>query len=391
MRRRNFLKAAGVQAVASCLRFPAAWPFLSAQGQQLCKGEDQMIRELTSLIPQLMREAVVPGLSVALVTGGKLIWQKGFGVKNMQTREPVEVDTVFEAASVSKTVFAYYVLKLCENNVIGLDTPLSKYISTSFLGSDPQQDLITPRHVLSHTTGFQNIRSSDNPLKVQFKPGSQFDYSGEGYWYLQAVIARVHGREDPADCARYEADLKVCATDFDAALEQNILAPFGMQSSGYLWRDDFVGQSASPHDVAGKPRAKKRPTATDIARYGAMGELHTTCTDYGKFLIEVLDPRQPDRFRLSKQMHQQMLRPQVKLKEGEKIDGADSWALGWAIQERKTGDVFLHSGGQDGFRSLTMGSMSRKSGFVIFTNSDNGGKVIFHPKLAAVLNPLLSS
>lgn len=85
-----------------------------------------------------------------------------------------------------------------------------------------------------------------------------------------------------------------------------------------------------------------------------------------------------------------MLRPQIRLKEGEKIDGADAWALGWAIQQRKTGDVILHSGGQAGFRSLTMASVKRKSGFVMLTNGDNGGKVIFHQELGALLTELLA-
>ncbi|MCF0073011.1 beta-lactamase family protein [Dyadobacter sp. CY261] len=391
MRRRHFLKAAGMPAVASCLPSLADWSFLPGQpGKPPCDGE-KIVDDLTKIIPQLMQEAVVPGLSIALVTDGKLLWQRGFGLKNTETREPVGPDTVFEAASVSKTVFAYFALKLCEKNIIGLDTPLGKYVSTSFLGDDPQLDLITPRHVLSHTTGFQNIRSTDQPLKVHFKPGSQFDYSGEGYWCLQSVIARLHGREEPGECAQYEADLKVCATDFDAALKQNVLAPFGMEASGYLWRDEFAGKAASPHDVVGKPHIKKRPTAPDIARYGAMGDLHTTCGDYAKFLIEVLNPTTTDQFRLTRKMHSEMIRPQVKLKEGAKIDGADAWALGWAVQQRKTGDVILHSGGQNGFRSLTMGSVQRKSGFVMFTNSDNGGKVIFHPKLAIALDSLLVS
>lgn len=392
MRRRDFLKTAAMPAAARCLPFLPGLPFIPDESAgRPAPDIGQIIDELTRLLPELMRESVVPGLSIALVSNGQPVWQRGFGLKNQENKQPVEPDTVFEAASVSKTVFAYFVLKLCEDHVIGLDTPLSKFVPMSFLGNDPQLDLITPRHVLSHTTGFPNIRSSERPLKAYFKPGSQFDYSGEGYWCLQSVIARVHGKEDTSVCAQYEADLKVCATDFDAALSNRVLTPFGMKSSGYLWRNDFAAQAASPHDVAGKPHMKKRPNATDIARYGAMGELHTSCVDYAKFLIEVLDPKPADHFRLTSRMHQEMLRPQVNLKEGEKIDGADSWALGWAVQKRKTGDVILHSGGQDGFRSLTMGSVTRKSGFVMFTNSDNGGKVIFHPRLAAVLNSLLVS
>jgi hypothetical protein len=85
-----------------------------------------------------------------------------------------------------------------------------------------------------------------------------------------------------------------------------------------------------------------------------------------------------------------MLRPQVKLDPAAKIDGADSWALGWAVQERPTGDVILHSGGQSGFRSLTMASVQRRSGFVILTNSDGGGRVCFDARLGELLTPLLA-
>jgi hypothetical protein len=80
-----------------------------------------------------------------------------------------------------------------------------------------------------------------------------------------------------------------------------------------------------------------------------------------------------------------MLRPQVKLGEDQKIDGASSWALGWAIQEKKNGNVIVHSGGQDGFRSVAMASVERKSGLIILTNGDNGGKVIYNETLGELL------
>jgi hypothetical protein len=106
-------------------------------------------------------------------------------------------------------------------------------------------------------------------------------------------------------------------------------------------------------------------------------------------LIEILDPKASDAFRLNQKSLKEMVQPQVKLDPGEKIDGADSWALGWAIQPRKAGNVIVHSGGQAGFRSLAMGSVERKSGFIILTNGDNGGKVLSDPTLGDILNRLL--
>jgi CubicO group peptidase (beta-lactamase class C family) len=348
-----------------------------------------LIADLEKLIPKLLEEADVPGASIAVIKDANLIWRRGFGVKDSATKAPVDNDTLFEAASVSKTVFAYAALKLCEKGVIGLDTPLSKYMPKPFLEGDPRLNIITARHALSHTTGFQDFRSGSEPLKIHFIPGEKFMYSGEGYCYVQSVMSHLAGRENFKECSKYEAGLEVCATDIDAYLKRNLLKPFGMNSSGYVWNDSFARHAARPHDVTGKPLTKAKPTATDAARYAAVGGLHTTASDYAKFLIEVLDPKASNAFRLNQTSHREMLRPQIQLAEGEKIDDADAWALGWAIQQRKTGQVILHSGGQTGFRSLAMASVKRKSGFIVLTNGDNGGKIIFNPAFAEIMNRFL--
>ncbi|MBL9186189.1 MAG: beta-lactamase family protein [Opitutaceae bacterium] len=350
-----------------------------------------MIAELERLIPPLLRDSKVPGASIAVIDDARLVWRRGFGVKDSASQEPVDHDTVFEAASVSKTVFAYAVLKLCEQGILDLDTPLTKYAPTRFLAGDARLDLITARHVLSHTTGFQDWRSGGAPLKIHFTPGTQFSYSGEGYYYLQSVVTHLIGRTDPAHRAKYEAGLEVVATDIDACLNRRLLRPFGMAASGYLWNESFARHVTRPHDLAGNPLAKARPSATDAARYASAGGLHTTATDYARFLLEILDPKPSDEFRLNQRSLAEMVRPQVKLDEQQKIDGANAWALGWAVQQRATGNVIVHSGGQSGFRSLAMASVDRRSGFIILTNGDNGGNVVYDQALGAVLNRLLPS
>ena len=336
-----------------------------------------------------MDEAIVPGLSIALVRDGKLLWRRGFGVKDSASKEPVDDDTLFEAASVSKTVFAYAALKLCEQGVLDLDVPLTKYAPRPFLEGDERLGLVTARHVLSHTGGFQDFRSRKEPLKIHFTPGEKFLYSGEGYYYLQTAVTHLTGRVDPNDCAQYEAGLQVCGTDIDSYLKRNLLVPFGMTSSGYLWNDTFAKHAARPHDVLGKAFAKRKQKPPDVARYASCGGLHTTASEYAKFLIEIVAPKKSDAFRLNKKSLQEMLRPQVKLPDNEKIDGADSWALGWAVQQRKTGNVIVHSGGQSGFRSLTMASVERKSGFIVLTNGDNGGRVFYHRAFVELMDRLL--
>src|SRR4051812_12431479 len=113
MRRRSFLVKSGCATLGSCL-MPLA--LRSAESKK-----NSLISRLETLVPKLMQDFVVPGLSIALVEEGRLLWQRAFCVKDNATKAVVDDETLFEAASVSKTVFAYAVMKLCDNGVIDLD------------------------------------------------------------------------------------------------------------------------------------------------------------------------------------------------------------------------------------------------------------------------------
>src|SRR5262245_54082163 len=250
MRRRKFLVEGG----RAALSFSVLPLVARAQGNQKppeSKGDASsagLIAELEKQIPPRMEEAKVPGLSIAIIKDGKLFWRGAFGVKESGSKELVDNDTLFEAASVSKTVFAYAVMKLCEKGVMNLDTPLTKYTTERFLEGDPRLDLITARHVLSHRTGFQNWRSKEKPLQIRFTPGERFSYSGEGYFYLQSVVTHLTGHVNREVSSRYEAGLEVFATDFDHYMGANLFEPFGMRSSLYVWNDS-LNNYAAPHDA----------------------------------------------------------------------------------------------------------------------------------------------
>jgi len=330
-----------------------------------------LIADLEKQIPQLMQKAKVPGLSIAIIKDAKLFWRRGFGVKDNASKEPVDNDTVFEAASTSKPVFAYAVMKLCERGRMNLDIPLTNYTPERFLEGDSRLDLITARHVLSHTSGFPNFRSTKKPLKIHFTPGEKWSYSGEGYSYLQSVVTHLTGgRVNRNECAKFEAGLEVCATEpsIDAYMKANLLVPFGMASSGYLWNDTIEKRMARGHDPEGKPsKMSRKPTGPSVARYGMVGGLCTTPTDYSKFLIEIIDPKASDAFRLNKDSLKEMLRPQVKR------NSQSSWALGWDITHTENGNFIRHGGGHPGYSCLVAASVERKSGYVIMTNGEKSG------------------
>ena len=319
-----------------------------------------------------MARAGLPGLSIAIIRDAKLAWRRGFGVKDITSKVRVDNGTVFEAGSMSKPVFAYVVMKLCEKGVLNLDTPLTKYIPKRFLEGDPRLDLITARHVLSHSSGFQNWRSQKEPLKIHFTPGEKFLYSGEGYSYLQSVVTHLTGRVNLKDCATFEDGLEVCATDIDAYMKTNVLVPFGMASSGYVWNESFDRHSARPHDQKGRPLELRKGTARDAARYASSGALHTTPTDYAKFLIEVIDPKESDAFRLRKSSIDEMIRPHVKVEDAF----GGSWALGWRIPPTDSGHFIGHGGDNAGFHAFAVAAPVAKSGYVIMTNGDSGVEVL---------------
>lgn len=332
------------------------------------------IATLETRIPDLMAQTSVPGLSIVLIRDAKIYWRHGFGIRDAETRQPVDNNTVFEAASMSKPVFAYVVMKLAEQGTIGLDTPLTRYTPVKYVPDDPQLDRITTRHVLMHATGFPNWRSKESPMRISFTPGERYSYSGEGYSYLQSVVTHLTGKEDRNRCGNYENDVSFCATDIGDFMRAHLLRPFRMDSSAYLWSEQIAKNLARPHGSKGDAHPLHKTTPVDASRYAAAGGLLTTPTDYARFLIEVIQPRPSDAFRLSKSSVDEMTRPQIDV--GNFPGYSVARGLGWRIVRMANDRVIGHGGANPGFQCFSGISPAKKSGFVIMTNADSGSELL---------------
>ena len=230
------------------------------------KPDVTTIAALQKRIPELLNAGAAPGLSIGLIRDGKTYWVHGFGVRDAKTGQPVTDDTIFEAASLSKPVFAYGVLKLVDQGRLDLDAPLSKYLAKLYIEGDVRLEKITARWVLSHRTGFKNWRGDGNPLTIYFTPGERFSYSGEGFVYLQKVVEQITGK--PLNDYMTEA----------------VFGPLGMISSSYVWREDYDARTALPHDGAGQVGDKFKPKDANAA-----ASLHTTAGDYALFVDALLN------------------------------------------------------------------------------------------------------
>lgn len=142
-------------------------------------GKRINVAVLESKVRKAMDSLRIPGMSLAIINKGKIVYVKGFGFANLENRKPVTAQTNFEAASMSKPVFSFYVQRLANDGIIDLDKPLFKYLPATDI-NDERYKKITARMVLSHTTGLPNWREGEK-MELAFDPGSAFSYSGEGY------------------------------------------------------------------------------------------------------------------------------------------------------------------------------------------------------------------
>ncbi len=251
------------------------------------------IADLMRCVPEAMDKASIPGLSIAVVRDGRVLWTEGFGVRSLETGEPVDSGTIFQAASLGKPVFAYAVMQLVGEGRLDLDRSLSDYLP-GYLMKDDRIEQMTARMVLSHTTGFPNWRG-DAGLRIYFEPGLKFSYSGEGYVYLQKVVERI---------TRQPLDL---------FMQEQVFGPLEMDHSSYRWQEDYRSNYAVGHASDGAPQDSRRMT-----RANAAYSLYTTAEDFAKFMLAVMRGRGLQDARL-----QQMLTPQVDLADCLNCTGSD--------------------------------------------------------------------
>ena len=152
----------------------------------------------------------------------------------MESRLPVNSDTVFEAASLTKPAFAYVALKLVENGKLELDAPLTKYLPVPWVPNEPRLKLITARMVLSHTSGLPHGRPPGSPIALRFDPGAKFAYSANGVEYLRAVLEKLTGQSLPQ------------------LMQGGLLQPQKMGRSSLGWEERFRDNFAEGHSRKGR-------------------------------------------------------------------------------------------------------------------------------------------
>lgn len=319
----------------------------------------------------LAREGV-PGLAIATLKDCSVDTIETFGVADVQAGHAVTETTLFEAASLSKQVFAYLYLRAVDRGVVSLDEPLAKKFDYPRASQEQEYATLTARHILIHRSGLPNWAREDEatgkrgPLKFKREPGAAFTYSGEGFQMLQAYLE-----------ARTGSTLE---TLFAEALAQD------MPMSAF-WPTVPPGVAVANGYRADGTVNLERP----LEEHDALS-LRTVVTDYARFAERLCRGTG-----LSKEVWSEMLRPQSPApaplwrRVFAPTDAEVSWGAGLGVLQAEGRQIHFQWGDNGVFKNLLAFDRETGAGFVYFTNGENGLELmetVGDPILGMSLQPL---
>lgn len=349
-------------------------PFIHRpDGQKIARSK------IDATTTRLIEAAHVTGAGVAIFNEGRIAFLKCYGTRDTEKRLPLTPNSVMTAASLSKSAFASMVMRLVQEGTLDLDKPIQEYLPKPLpeypgyadLQGDDRYKELTLRILLSHTGGFPNWRAfeEDRKLKIHFKPGTHYAYSGEGIDLAQLVVETVAGQS------------------VTSLMDEKLFRPLYMTRTSMIWQSRFEDNFANGYDEYGRSLGAERRSVPDAA-----GSMQTTLHDYATFLSAIMR-----RQILSTRTIENMLAPQITIHFARQFPSLATattpandairlgYGLGWGLYSSPFGKAFFKEGHAEGWRHLAL-CFTNGSGILVMTNSSNG-EGIFKPLIDSVMGP----
>lgn len=311
--------------------------------------------KLDDFIETELKNLNISGISLCLINDGKLVYHTTKGFADRDKKIVVDSLSIFEGASISKSVFGYFIMTFVEDGILDLDKPLYQYYPYPDIEHDSRYKKITARMVLSHRAGFPNWRDdyNTNQLFLKFDPNTDYFYSGEGYQYLAIVIKHL---------------LKTNWEGLEQEFQKRVAIPFEMIHTKFI-QDDYIRMhKVKPYNKEGEP-IDKSTMKWWIERdtiFVAPTTIHSEGVDFSKWMIAMMNEEgiSKKNFDILFQTHSEI--------SGNWFFKSD-YALGFGkttLFDKKI--LYSHNGNNTGFSSLFLFDKDKKWGLVYFTNSEVG-------------------
>ena len=333
---------------------------------------DGFTQHLDTRIPRLMRRYDVPGASIALVRDGDLVWSAAYGYADLENEQRMTLDAVYRVESISKSVTAWGVMALVEQDRIDLDDPVQEYLGDWELPDDVGQE-VTIRRLLSQSAGMslgpigvevEYAPQSEPPslqdylaqeARLAREPGSGFLYSNVGFNLLELLVEEVTGR------------------DFAAYMADEVLVPLGMSDASFAWNETLHPLIPTGYELHGTP------VSPYVYPASAAGGLFATVEDVARFVsAEMTGPAYAEHAVLGEESIRQLHTPAVDI-SGVYGTVADSYGLGHFIENLPGGRRAVWHGGQGhGWMTHFLAVPESGDGIVILTNSERSWPFMAH-------------
>ncbi len=339
-------------------------------------GSTITIGAADSIARTLLAHHRITGMQVAVVNDGRIVWSSAFGFRLRSPDAPMTTTSILWAASITKGVFAAHVMQRVAAGTLDLDQPVATLLpraldtyepykeKASLLVQDSAWARVTPRMLLSHTSGLLNFATlePDRKMRLHDAPGRAYRYSGEGFNLLQYVLEQRDG------------------VPLDQTMDTTVFQPLGLTRTAFAYRARFEPDMADRYGSEEQFLAKTRRNVR------AAGSMTTTAEELSQLLVALMGDRV-----LPRRAREELLRPAVTIRTrtqfappGDSVSASatDSsevarvglaYGLGWGLLTRTPyGPAFFKEGHGDGAQTYAICFPKRRDCMVILTNSDNG-------------------
>ncbi len=354
------------------IRLLPALSLLVAFGLQASPAGDPWSR-VAALYHQRLEQTGIAGSSLMFVQSGVVEHQAFEGFQDRATRRPVDEDTIYHWASITKTFTGIAIMQLRDRGLLSLDDPAVRYVPELREVHNPYGDIsqVTIRQLMTHSAGFRAGTwpwGGDQPWHpfeptrwaqvvammpytgLQFRPGSRYSYSNPGVIFLGRIIELFSG------------------DDYEVYINKNIFMPLGMTHSFFDRAPYHLVDHRSHSYATTDEGTKEQPFDFDTGITVSNGGLNAPLGDMAKYLAFLIGGNDAI---LKRSSLDEMATPQIRAADGEGGSGDDVQAGLSCFIERHAGvELIGHSGDQNGFISHLYFHRPSSSGYIVSFNTD---------------------